>query len=76
MRRYTTSTRCSPLGRAHEDDVVAADEVATLDQLDAHLAGEERVLEVRRVVDARREHDDARVVDARRRGRAERLEQP
>ena len=52
-------------GRAHEDDVVAAHEVAALDQLDAHLPGEERVLEVRRVVDAGREHDDARVVDAR-----------
>ena len=40
-------------GRAHVDDVVAAHEVAALDQLDAHLPGEERVLEVRGVVDAR-----------------------
>ena len=63
-------------GRAHVDPLVATHEVATLDQLDAHLAGEERVLEVRGVVDAGREHDDARVVDARRRGGAERLEQP
>ena len=62
-------------GRAHEHAVVAADEVATLDQLDTHLAGEERVLEVRRVVHAGREHDDVRVRDAGGRGRAQRLEQ-
>ena len=54
-----------PLGRAHRDDVVVAHEVAALDELDAHLPGEERVLEVRGVVHARREHDDARVVDRR-----------
>ena len=41
------------LGRAHVDDAVAAHEVATLYERHAHLAGEERVLEVRRVVDAR-----------------------
>ena len=58
-----------PLGRAHRDDVVVAHEVAALDQLDAHLPGEERVLEVRGVVDAGREHDDTRVVDTGR-GRA------
>ena len=62
-------------GRAHEDALVAAHEVATLDQLDAHLAREERVLEVRRVVQTRREHDDARLVDTRRRGVAQRLEE-
>ena len=49
--------------RAHEDAVVAAHEVATFDQLDAHLAGEERVLEVRRVVHAGREHDDVRFAE-------------
>ena len=38
------------------------DEVAAFDQLDAHLLGEEAVLEVRRVVDAGREqHDHWRV---------------
>ena len=36
--------------------VVAADQVAALDQLDAHLPGQERVLEVGGVVDAGREH--------------------
>ena len=40
-------------GRAHVDALVAAHEVAALDQLDAHLPGEERVLEVGGVVDAR-----------------------
>ena len=56
--------------RPHVEHVVAADEVAALDELDAHLPGEERVLEVRRVVHARREQDDRRVVDATRRGGA------
>jgi hypothetical protein len=41
-----TSTRLQPLGGAHVDDVLVDDEVAALDQLDAHLAGEEGVLEV------------------------------
>ena len=46
------------------DASVAADQVASLDELDAHRAGEQRVLEVGRVVDAGREHDDGRVADA------------
>ena len=37
-----------------------ADQVAALDELDAHVAGEERVLEVRGVVDAGREQHDGR----------------
>ena len=41
-----------PARRAHEDAVPVDDEVARLDELDAHLPREERVLEVRRVVDA------------------------
>ena len=41
------------LGGAHVDLVVAAEQVAAFDQLDAHLAGQQRMLEVRRVVDAR-----------------------
>src|SRR5207253_1528616 len=45
------------LRAAHVDPVVAAHQVATLHQLDAHLAGEEGVLEVGRVVDAGGEHD-------------------
>ena len=42
-----------PLGRAHADLVVAHEEVAALDQLDAHLLGQERVLEIGAVVAAR-----------------------
>ncbi len=43
-----------------------AEQVAALDELDAHQAGEQRVLEVGGVVDAGREHDDGRVLDAAR----------
>ena len=39
--------------RLHVDDVVLDHQVAALDQLDAHLLGQEGVLEVGRVVDAR-----------------------
>ena len=39
--------------------MVVDDEVAALDELDAHLASEERVLEVGGVEHAGREHDDA-----------------
>ena len=39
--------------RAVEDAVAVDDEIARLDDLDAHLAAEERVLEVRRVVGTR-----------------------
>ena len=53
-----------------------ADQVAALDQLDAHRPGEQRVLEVGAVEDARGEHDDGRVVDARGRRGAQRGEQP
>jgi hypothetical protein len=49
--------------RPHPHDAVAADQVAALDQLDAHQPGEQGVLEVGAVVDARREHHDVRVVD-------------
>ena len=48
-----------PARGAHGHDVLVDDEVAALDELDAHLAGEERVLEVGGVEDAGREHDDA-----------------
>ena len=54
-----TSTRCEPVRGAHGHDVVVDHEVAALDELDTHLAGEERVLEVGGVEDAGREHDHA-----------------
>ncbi len=63
-------------GREHVEHVVAAHEVATLDELDTHLPREERVLEVRGVVHARGQQHDARVVDAARRGCDQRLQEP
>ncbi len=62
--------------RPHADLVAGADQVAALDQLDAHLAGQQRVLEVGGVVDAGGEDDDRRVGDVRRRGRLQRGQQP
>ena len=53
-------------GRPHEDLAAVEHQVAPLDQLDPHLAGEEAVLVVRRVVHPGREHDDGRIVAARR----------
>ena len=64
-----------PARRAEVDDVLVDHEVAALDQLDAHLAREEGVLEVGRVVGARRQHDDARVAGRGRRDAAERRQQ-
>ena len=46
--------------RAHVHAVVEHEQVAALDELDAHLLGQERVLEVGRVVDAGRQHHDGR----------------
>ena len=64
------------VGGAHRHDVVVDDEVATLDQLHAHLPGEEGVLEVGGVVHARREHDHRGVgVGARRADPPERVEE-
>ena len=48
-------------GGAHVGDVVSADEVSALHQVDAHHAGEEGVLEVGGVVDARGEDHDPRI---------------
>ena len=62
--------------RAHPEPVVAAEQVAPLDQLGAHATGEEGVLEVRGVVDPRGEHGDGRVGHVRRRRRAQGVEQP
>ena len=39
-----------PSDAAHVQDVVAAEQVPALDQLNAHLAGQEGVLEIGRVV--------------------------
>ena len=63
-------------GRAHPDPAAGAEQVAALDQLDAHQAREQGVLEVRRVVDARGQHDDRRILDAVRGRGAQRAEQP
>ncbi len=61
------------LDRLHVDAVVVVhDEIGALHELGPHPLGEERVLEVRRVVDARGEHDDLRVAPA---GRGERHQQ-
>ena len=65
----------APVRRAHVDAVVEHEEVAALDELDAHLLGQEGVLEVGRVVDAGRQHDDGRPA-ARRRRRPRRGERP
>ena len=64
-----------PGGRAHVEDVVAHDEVGGLDQLDAHLTREERVLEVGRVHRAGRPDDDGRLVLGARRDAAQAGEQ-
>ena len=53
-------------GGPHVDDVVVDEQIASLDQLDAHLAGEERVLEVGRVEHARCEQHDGGVGALRR----------
>ena len=49
-------------GRAHRDMAVDHPEVGALDQLHAHLVGQERMLEERRIVEAGRQHRDARRV--------------
>ena len=62
-----TSTCLQALRGLHLQRAVDDHEVLALDQLDAHLVGEERVLEVGAVVDAGRQHDDGRLaVEARR----------
>ena len=61
--------------RAHPDLAAADDKVTTLDELDTHHPREERVLEVRAVVDAGGEHHDGRVGAALGSSRTERVEQ-
>jgi hypothetical protein len=53
----------------HHHPAAPALEVTALDQLDAHRAGEQGVLEVGAVEDTRRQHDDRRVGDPGRRRR-------
>ncbi len=52
------------LGGADRDASVVAQQVAALDELDAHHPGQQRVLEVGGVVHAGGQHDDRRVADA------------
>ncbi len=70
-----TSTWTLSFGGAHVDLVVPAEQVAAFDQLDTHLAGQQRMLEVRRVVDARGQHHDRRVGLVGGRGIAQRPQQ-
>ena len=64
------------LGGAHGHDVVVDDEIAALDQLDAHLRRQEDVLEVGRVEHAGREHHHGRAIARRRRSHpVQRVEQ-
>ena len=64
-----------PLGRPQEDVGAVTHEVTTFDQVDAHEAGEERVLVESGVVDPRRQHHDGRVLNGRRRGTPQRVDQ-
>ena len=57
--------------RAHVADVVADDQIGGLDQLDAHLAGQEGVLEVGAVGHSRRPDDDRCLAVGDRRNRAQ-----
>ena len=58
-----------PAGRAHEDPATVDEQILALDQFDAHLLGQEDMLEIGGVQPARRQHDDRRVGPA---GRARR----
>ena len=61
---------------AHPHGRVAAVQVAALDELDAHVPGQERVLVVRGVVHAGCEDHDRGVLDVRGCGRLECVEEP
>ena len=72
-----TSTRSETVDGAHVDAVVVDDdEIAALDQLDAHLLGQEGVLEVGRVVDTGGEHHHRRIVRLAASQRGEQFGQP
>jgi hypothetical protein len=64
------------LGRAHPREPFRHHQVASFDELNAHLLGEEGVLEVGRVVNPRRQHHHARCFDVRRRERFQQIAQP
>ncbi len=64
-----------PGGGPHVDDVVVDEQVAALDQFDAHLARQKRVLEIGGVEDAGRQQHDGRVGPVRGRQAAQRGEQ-
>ena len=51
--------RLKPFGRAHEDMLVAHEQVAAFDNFNAHLPRQIRVLEIRAVVGAGREQHHA-----------------
>ena len=63
-------------GRAHPDEAVRHDEVPPLDELHAHLLGQEGMLEIRRVVNPRRQDGHARRLDACRGHRLQHVAQP
>ena len=63
------------VGGAHVDNVVVGDQVAALDQVDAHLPREVGVLEVGGVEDSRREQHDIRLRTTLGRQRAQRGQQ-
>jgi hypothetical protein len=63
------------VGAPHVDDVVLHDQVVPLDEIDAHLPGQEGVLEEGGIVDPRREQDHHGVLAAPGRGVPERLPQ-
>ena len=56
-----------PADRLHVDDAAIDDEIAALNQLDAHLLGKEAVLEISAVVNAGREQNRLRIGGAARR---------
>ena len=64
-----------PSRGAHAEEAVVHEQIPALDQLDAHLLRQERVLEVGRVVHPRREDRDGRRRHPRRRDPVQHLEQ-
>ncbi len=64
-----------PVGGAQVDAVARAEQVASLDEFGTHEPGQQGVLEVGRIVDARRKDDDHRIVGGLRGGGAERGQQ-
>src|SRR5207302_1346736 len=52
-------------GRAHIDDVVVNQKIAAFHELNAHLLSQERVLEVRRVENSRRQQNDSGLLASR-----------